>query len=978
MESLEDRRLLAAVLSVDSDSFSNTSLLVQYRGDATPRQQLLGATLGSQWAVAPGLREVSLAPGTDVAKAIRAYQSDPNVLFVEPDYRVSLLMEPEDPDYFHQWDLHNAGTSGGVEDADIDAPEAWDVTTGSRDVIVAVIDTGVDYNHPDLAANIWTNEGEIPGNKKDDDHNGYVDDVHGYDFANNDGDPMDDHFHGTHVAGTIGAVGANQIGIAGVAWQVQIMALKFLDGSGSGYASDAIDALNYAVANGATVSNNSWGGGGFSQAMQTAIQNAASKGHIYVAAAGNDGSNNDSFPFYPANYKVANVVSVAASTIEDQFAYFSNFGKTTVDLAAPGQDIYSTMPVKATPAMKSGGYLAGYDTLSGTSMAAPHVTGVVALVRSLHPEWTYKQVIDQILITVDVVEGLEDTITGGRLNAAGAVGNAPPPPPDTRAPKVVSSNPSGAVTGPVSTVHVKFSESIDVATFNMDDVISFEGPGGLIGITSLSVVEGSGDREFEIAFSELVDKGDYSLVIGPAIADLSGNLLDQNGDGLGGDDAGDRYTVAFTIGSSVTPPSADVPLPIGDVYGVPVFSRLFFDQDVTISDINVQLNISFPYDGDLHIALISPSGTTVTLSAFNGGIDADFADTTFDDEASESIFNGFAPYAGSYQPDGSGGYLSAFDGESAKGEWMLAITIYPFSLELDGYGWLNAWSLQIEGDGISPPPDDPPDDPGDPPPPPPEENHAPIAVNDHFSIVVNEVLSLKFADLLRNDVDPDGDRLYVAFFGNDVHGKVEFDSDTTSIVFTPDFGFSGEASFQYIVHDGELSAIGTVTIDVEASFQGHNALNGLDVNNDGEVSPLDALLIINFLNAPKQATPDSGVLAFGAYYDVVADNIVAPLDALTIINFLNATPTQPAASLSIAEVGSDAGNGATLLADESGPAGTSKPAAAESDACSQSSETVADATAPRRRLRAAVDHLMASDALQELLEDLDLSCASGL
>jgi subtilisin family serine protease len=245
VEPLEDRRLLAAMLSVDSEMYSDSSLLVQYRDGAAARQQVLGATLGDQWAVAPGLREIHLAPGTDIGQAIRDYQSDPNVLFVEPDFRVSLMMEPNDPDYFHQWGFHNGGTSGGIEDADIDAPEAWDVTTGSHDVIVAVIDTGVDYTHPDLADNIWVNTEEIPGNKKDDDGNGYVDDIHGYDFVNRDGNPMDDHFHGTHVAGTIGAVGANEIGVVGVAWQVQIMALKFLDGSGSGYASDAIEALNY-------------------------------------------------------------------------------------------------------------------------------------------------------------------------------------------------------------------------------------------------------------------------------------------------------------------------------------------------------------------------------------------------------------------------------------------------------------------------------------------------------------------------------------------------------------------------------------------------------------------------------------------------------------------------------------------------------------------------------------------------------------
>src|SRR5438552_2117260 len=175
------------------------------------------------------------------------------------------------------------GHTGGTADADIDAPEAWDKTTGNNSTIVAVIDTGVDYNHPDLAANIWTNTGEIPGNGRDDDNNGYVDDVHGYDFANNDGDPMDDFFHGTHVAGTIAAVGNNNVGVAGINWHTKIMALKFLDSTGSGYISNAVSAIQYAVQMGAEVSNNSWGGGGFDLALHDAIANARDHGHIFVA-----------------------------------------------------------------------------------------------------------------------------------------------------------------------------------------------------------------------------------------------------------------------------------------------------------------------------------------------------------------------------------------------------------------------------------------------------------------------------------------------------------------------------------------------------------------------------------------------------------------------------------------------------------------------------------------------------------------------
>src|SRR5436190_10162955 len=242
LESLEERRLLTTAgglsspLMIDS-SAAPSSLIVQYRAGTGSAGSLAayvtGGNVGDEWAIAPGMREVQLNAGIDMAAALAAYAADPNVVFAEPDYGVKLNMIPNDPSFAtEQWDLHNTGQMGGIEGSDIRAPDAWDVTLGDPSVVVAVIDTGVDYTHPDLAPNMWVNSGEIPDNQIDDDQNGYVDDVYGYDFVNQDGDPMDDYFHGTHVAGTIAAVADNGIGISGVAPGVRIMAVKFLDSSG--------------------------------------------------------------------------------------------------------------------------------------------------------------------------------------------------------------------------------------------------------------------------------------------------------------------------------------------------------------------------------------------------------------------------------------------------------------------------------------------------------------------------------------------------------------------------------------------------------------------------------------------------------------------------------------------------------------------------------------------------------------------------
>lgn len=284
----------------------------------------------------------------------------------------------------------------------VGAVEAWKSFRGSKDFIVADIDTGIDYNHPDLAFNVWRNPN--PSAKKD---------IAGYDFVHDDGLPYDDNKHGTHTAGTIGAVGGNGAGISGVTQRVSIMGLKFLSGEGSGTTADAIKAIDYAIEHGAKVLSNSWGGKGDdgNKALYDAIERARAKDVLFVAAAGNDGTDNDGKnPSYPAAFDNDNMLSVAATDANDKLAFFSNYGKKTTHVAAPGVKVYSTVP---------GGK---YENLDGTSMACPHVAGAAALIWSKNPKWTYKQVKKALMDTVDPIAALKGkTVTGGRINVLSAL-----------------------------------------------------------------------------------------------------------------------------------------------------------------------------------------------------------------------------------------------------------------------------------------------------------------------------------------------------------------------------------------------------------------------------------------------------------------------------------------------------------------------------------------------------------------------------
>jgi|GEM_PF-3430002 len=374
-----------------------------------------GAKFVREYHRVDGLQLIDL-PSGHIKEACETLRKNPNVRYAEPDFMITLSRVPNDPNLPLLWGMQNTGQTvngdEGTAGIDIRAPQAWQVWTGDPSFRIAVIDSGVNYTHPDLAANVWTNPGEIPGNGIDDDGNGYVDDIHGYDFLNRDGDPMDDNGHGSHVSGTIGAVGDNGIGVVGVNWQCKIVGLKFLGAGGSGPVSAAIEGLQYAIYNNIRVSNNSWGSTAFSTALRDTIQAAGNAGHLFVAAAGNSSADNDILPHYPAAYDLDNIISVAAINNDGRLAGFSNYGAVSVDLAAPGVQVYSTM------------LASNYGYLNGTSMATPHVTGVAGLIMSRVPSWTWQQVRDQILSTaIPSVFLTGRMVTGGWINAQAAVGD---------------------------------------------------------------------------------------------------------------------------------------------------------------------------------------------------------------------------------------------------------------------------------------------------------------------------------------------------------------------------------------------------------------------------------------------------------------------------------------------------------------------------------------------------------------------------
>lgn len=422
-------------LTMERGRYVEGEIIVKFKRDQRSSAQALHRTMGStvlkRFNMLPEIEVVKLPDGLPIRDGIIKYMLDPSVEYAEPNYIRRINRIPNDTYFNQQWALLNTGQFNGTPGSDIKATDAWDINTGSNNVVIAVIDTGMDYNHPDLFKNRWVNEAEIPDNGIDDDGDGKVDDIFGWDFTTcarfdpvtggcltpkvQDKDPMDDNGHGTHVSGIIGASGNNGTGVSGVMWDARIMPLKILNAYGEGSIADEIAALDYVVMmknRGVNIRavNASFGGGVYSSAEYDAISKVNNSGIIFVTAAGNGGDddlgdNNDITPSYPANYNLPNIVAVAATDQNDNLASFSNYGPQSVHVAAPGVRILSITA--------NGLYYS-----SGTSMATPHVTGLVGLLCSEYPSFSLSQIKSTLIKYVDILPSLSGKIkSGGRINA---------------------------------------------------------------------------------------------------------------------------------------------------------------------------------------------------------------------------------------------------------------------------------------------------------------------------------------------------------------------------------------------------------------------------------------------------------------------------------------------------------------------------------------------------------------------------------
>jgi len=487
---------------------------------------------------------------------------------------------------------------------------------------------------------------------------------------------VDHRGHGTHVAGTIGATGGNGLGVVGVNWNVSLLSAKFLGPSG-GTTANAIKAVDYftnlklAQRLNIVACNNSWGGGGYSEALHSSIIRAAKAGILFVAAAGNSSANNDTGAYYPCNYNTTagtstetaaaydGVISVASITSSGALSSFSSYGATTVDIGAPGSGVFSSVPVDT------------YASYNGTSMATPHVTGAIAL-------YALYQGADSLVSLTNRVAGSRRLNIGNMLKGTSST----PPPTDLAGAKVTKGQ-FNSVNNQVSSATLTFSEAIDPASFTISDLV-FRGPSGVLPVTGVTPVSGSGNQQFTVSFDPFSQAGNYNLQVGPGVQDVAGNLMDQNGNGVNGEST-DIFSLAWSQ-QAQTVYSNTTDVTIKDLRTVS--SSIQVGADLIVGDLNVRLNISHTYVSDLVIVVQAPWGSQYTLFNRRGGSGDHLVNTLFDDQAAAGIAQGVAPFTGSFRPEGP---LSGVNGRNAKGTWTLFVS----DRQTRDSGKLLDWTLEF-------------------------------------------------------------------------------------------------------------------------------------------------------------------------------------------------------------------------------------------------------------------------------------------
>jgi len=742
-----------------------------------------------------------------------------------------LSVVPNDPLFSDQWALENTGQTGGTWDADIDAPGAWSVSTGNTATVVAVLDTGIDYTHEDLYLNIWLNQGEIPTglaasladtdgdalitfrdlndatnasyvsdlngtgyidagdlladpawtDLTDGDVNGYADDLVGWDWVNNDNDPMDENSHGTAVSGLLGATGDNGVGIAGVSWSVQMMPLRFKFDNPTWTVDAAVSAIDYAVDQEAPISNNSWGNGTgeYIPAIYDAIDRARLAGHIFVAAAGNESRDADSMPRYPACYDLDNIISVGGTNRDDVMASFSNWGATSVDLVAPTSGVMTTYRFNQ------------YGLGSGTSSSTPHVAGVAALLHDLHPDWTYTQVIDQILSTGDPSPSLQGkTVSGGRLNAAAALDLDVTTYQSTDTPKDLKDGKNAArpgvvtstieITGPGTVIDLNVKVDI-THTYDSDLTATLFAPDGTP-VELFSNVGGSGDH-------------------------FTGTVLD--------DAAGTPITAGSAPFTGAFHPEGSL-VAFNDMDAAGTWTLEISDNargdSGTLNSWSIDIATYLPEPNDPPVAVddsaTTSEDTAVVIAVLSNDYDLDgdsiYVDSVTDGEDGSVTIN----------PDDTVTYTPNAD--------FNGIDTFTYTVA-DGKGGSTTGTVTVTVDPVA---------------------DSPVAVDDTDSTSVDTAVVI---DVLANDDDPDGDTLSVVSVGSATDGTVIDNGDGT-VTYTPDPGTSGLDSFTYTITDGDPGtpdATATVSVDVQSIPSELEFSSTGDPRNIGDLKIVSSPIVVS-------------------------------------------------------------------------------------------------------------------------------------